>query len=114
MNSFKKIWGEAASLLMRTRRLSGVDLLVLLALGGLLYGLLKFVGETRVPVPEAISLSAWALPRYTFYSLLRGIVAYALSLGFTLTYGYWAAKDRVAQRVLVPLLDILQSIPVLG
>jgi NitT/TauT family transport system permease protein len=114
VNSFKKIWGEASALLMRTRKLGGIDLLVLLAIGGLLYGLLKFVGETRVPEPEAIDLSAWALPRYTFYSLLRGLVAYALSLLFTLTYGYWAAKDRVAQRVLVPLLDILQSIPVLG
>ncbi len=114
MNSFKKIWGEASALLMRTRKLGSIDLVVILALGGLLYGLLKFVGETRVPEPEAISLSVWALPRYTFYSLLRGIIAYVLSLLFTLTYGYWAAKDRVAQRVLVPLLDILQSIPVLG
>ena len=45
---------------------------------------------------------------------MRGLIAYVLSLLFTLVYGYWAAKDRVAQRVLVPLLDILQSIPVLG
>ena len=54
------------------------------------------------------------LPLYTFYSLMRGLIAYVLSLLFTLVYGYWAAKDRVAQRVLIPLLDILQSIPVLG
>ncbi len=114
MNSFKKIWGEASALFLRTRKLGWVDLLVLLAFAGLLYGVMKFVGETRRPEPEAIELSAWALPRYTFYSLLRGVIAYALSLLFTLTYGYWAAKDRVAQRVLVPLLDILQSIPVLG
>jgi NitT/TauT family transport system permease protein len=114
VNSFKKIWGEATALFMRTRKLGWVDLLVLLAFAGLLYGVLKFVRETRLPEPEAIDLSAWALPRYTFYSLLRGVIAYILSLLFTLTYGYWAAKDRVAQRVLVPLLDILQSIPVLG
>jgi NitT/TauT family transport system permease protein len=114
VNSFKKIWGEANALLARTRKLGWVDLLAVLAIGGLLYGLLRYVGEPRVEEPEAINLSTWALPRYTFYSLLRGIVAYTLSLLFTLTYGYWAAKDRVAQRVLVPLLDILQSIPVLG
>jgi NitT/TauT family transport system permease protein len=113
-SSFRKIWGEASALLLRTRKLAWVDLLVVLAIAGLLYGLLKFVGETRAPEPEAISISPWALPRYTFYSLLRGVIAYVLSLLFTLTYGYWAAKDRVAQRVLVPLLDILQSIPVLG
>src|SRR5262249_56580600 len=98
----------------RTRKLAWVDLLVVLALGGLLYGLTRFVGEVRAPEPEAIDLSFWALPRYTFFSLLRGVIAYVLSLLFTLTYGYWAAKDRVAERVLIPLLDILQSIPVLG
>jgi NitT/TauT family transport system permease protein len=114
VNSIRKIWGGASALLLRTRNLAWVDLLVLLALGGLLYGLLKFLGEARVPEPEAIDTSPWALPRYTFFSLLRGIIAYVLSLLFTLTYGYWAAKDRTAQRVLVPLLDILQSIPVLG
>jgi len=48
------------------------------------------------------------------FSLIRGLLAYVLSLGFTLVYGYWAAKDRVAGRLLLPLLDILQSIPVLG
>src|SRR5208282_3623511 len=40
--------------------------------------------------------------------------AYVLSLVFTLIYGYWAAKDHVAERVLIPLLDILQSLPVLA
>src|SRR5207248_2824927 len=59
-------------------------------------------------------LSPWALPQYTFFSLSRGLIAYVLSLLFTLGYGYWAAKDPIAERVLVPLLDILQSIPVLG
>ena len=42
------------------------------------------------------------------------MIAYVFSLTFTLIYGYWAAHDRAAERVLVPLLDILQSIPVLG
>src|SRR6185369_9873757 len=46
--------------------------------------------------------------------LCRGLSAYVLSLGFALGYGYWAAKDRMAEKVLIPLLDILQSIPVLG
>src|SRR5437660_10515688 len=72
-------------------------------------------GQWAHPFESAeIDTSAWALPRYTFFSLARGLIAYTLSLAFTLTYGYWAAKDRVAQRILIPLLDILQSIPVLG
>jgi NitT/TauT family transport system permease protein len=61
-----------------------------------------------------IDLSLWALPSYTLNSLVRGLLAYLLSLGFTLAYGYWAAKDRLAEKILIPLLDILQSIPVLG
>lgn len=113
---WRRVWGEGTALLHRTRRFGWVDLAIVVALAGLLYGLLSLArewsGATRPAV--VIDLSPWALPRYTFYSLSRGLLAYVLSLGFTLAYGYWAAKDRVAERVLVPLLDILQSIPVLG
>jgi len=100
----------------RTGRFGWVDLVIVIALAGLLYGVLQLGREWRGAARPAIAidLSPWALPRYTLYSLSRGLLAYALSLSFTLLYGYWAAKDRVAERVLVPLLDILQSIPVLG
>ncbi len=115
MNSFKKMWGEATTWLYRKRRFSWVDLLILVGVAGLLYGVIDFAQKSAAPHQATpIDLSPLALPRYTFYSLLRGLLAYVLSLLFTLTYGYWAAKDRVAERVLVPLLDILQSIPVLG
>ncbi len=100
----------------RTRRFGLVDLAIVVALAGLLFGVLQlgreWSGASRPAI--VIDLSPSALPRYTFYSLSRGLLAYVLSLAFTLTYGYWAAKDRIAERVLVPLLDILQSIPVLG
>ena len=100
----------------RTRHFGWVDLIIVIALAGLLYGVLQLGREWRGAARPAIAidLSPWALPRYTLYSLSRGLLAYALSLSFTLLHGYWAAKDRVAERVLVPLLDILQSIPVLG
>lgn len=93
-----------------------MDLLVVIGLGGLLFSLVGFGREwTGVQRPAiAIDLSPWALPRYTVFSLTRGLLAYTLSLGFTLVYGYWAAKDRAAAKILVPLLDVLQSIPVLG
>ncbi|HKS74399.1 MAG TPA: ABC transporter permease subunit, partial [Terriglobales bacterium] len=61
-----------------------------------------------------ISRSASALPLYAAYSLLRIGVAYLLSLIFTLVYGYVAAYNPKAERVMIPLLDILQSIPVLS
>jgi NitT/TauT family transport system permease protein len=93
-----------------------LDLALLVALGAAVYGIVglarEWTGEIRPTV--TIDLSPAALPKYTLLSLSRGLTAYVLSLAFTLTYGYWAAKDRVARRVLIPLLDVLQSIPVLG
>jgi len=61
-----------------------------------------------------ISRSPWALPAYAGYSLLRITIAYLLSLAFTLVYGYVAAYNPRAERFMIPLLDVLQSIPVLS
>ena len=61
-----------------------------------------------------ISLSSRALPLYALFSILRITAAYFLSLAFTLVYGYIAAYNRRAEVFMVPLLDILQSIPVLS
>jgi NitT/TauT family transport system permease protein len=47
-------------------------------------------------------------------SFLRMLFAYVMSLGFALAYGYYAAVHRPAERVLIPVLDILQSVPILG
>jgi NitT/TauT family transport system permease protein len=109
-------WGHAVAFLDRSRRINVVDLLVLLGVAGLFFAATRVAQEWQGPLRPAvqIDLSPGALPRYAFYSLSRAVLAYLLSLGFTLVYGYWAAKDRVAERVLIPLLDILQSIPVLG
>jgi NitT/TauT family transport system permease protein len=54
------------------------------------------------------------LPYYAARSLLRMFIALWISTIFTLVYGYAAARSRRAERVLIPLLDILQSVPVLG
>lgn len=65
--------------------------------------------------PEAeISHSPAALPLYSLYSVLRIAVAFFLSLAFTLVYGYIAAYNKKAERIMIPMLDILQSIPVLS
>ncbi len=114
--SFDALWGGAHRFVELRPRFTLVDVVVVLGLAGLLFGLLQVAGEWtgELRPAVAIDLSASALPRYTLYSFSRGAFAYALSLGFTLVYGYWAAKDRAAERVLVPLLDVLQSIPVLG
>src|SRR5216683_3137656 len=61
-----------------------------------------------------ISRAPLALVAYAGYSLLRISIAYVLSLGFTLVYGYIAAYNPRAERFMIPLLDVLQSIPVLS
>ena len=61
-----------------------------------------------------ISLNPEFLPWYALRSVLRMLAAMAASLLFTLIYGTLAAKSRRAGLVLIPLLDILQSVPVLG
>jgi NitT/TauT family transport system permease protein len=61
-----------------------------------------------------ISRSPLALPIYAGYSLLRITVAYFFSLIFTLVYGYIAAYNPRAEKFMIPLLDVLQSIPVLS
>jgi len=62
----------------------------------------------------AISRSLSDLPVYAGYSLLRIALAYVLSLLFAVTYGYTAAYRPRAERFMIPLLDVLQSIPVLS
>ena len=113
---WNRVWGEAAALVLRTRRVSWIDLVVLAGLVGIFFGLLDLARQWTGPYRATVIIdsSPWALPKYTLYSLSRGSIAYVLSLCFTLAYGYWAAKDRVAERVLIPLLDILQSIPILS
>ncbi|MFI5184687.1 MAG: ABC transporter permease [Vicinamibacteria bacterium] len=111
-----RAWTQSSALLRPFGRGWWVDIVIVLGLGATLFGLLQVAREwTGVQRPAIeIDLSPWALPTYTFFSLVRGLVAYVISLGFTLVYAYWAAHDQRAERLLVPLLDILQSIPVLG
>jgi len=93
-----------------------VDIALLVMMAAFIYGLIAVASEWREELHPAtqIDLSPWALPKYTLFSLFRGFAAYGFSLIFTLVYGYIAAYNRRAERVMIPLLDILQSIPVLG
>jgi NitT/TauT family transport system permease protein len=111
-----RAWGLSSSLTRPIRRRLWIDAVLALGLCAALFGMLQFAREWRgVPRPAIeIDLSPRALPVYTFFSMVRGLVAYVISLAFTLVYAFWAAKDPRAERLLIPLLDILQSIPVLG
>ncbi len=99
-----------------SRKVSWADILIIISILGVLYGVIHFGENFKTefkPLAE-IDLSPSALPEYTFFSLVRGFAAYGISLIFTLVYGYTAAYNRRAEKIMIPLLDILQSIPVLG
>jgi NitT/TauT family transport system permease protein len=93
-----------------------VDVLILIAVGALVAGVVALAQRWEAPIRPTveIDLSPWALPRYTLLSLSRGFAAYLLSLVFTLVYGTIAAHGKRAEKILVPILDIGQGIPVLG
>ncbi len=85
-------------------------------------GLLAFFAEASRGLLEPISklsaaplsLEPAQLPVYAARTTLRMFAALALSLLFTFTYATWAAKSARAEKLLVPILDILQSVPILG
>ena len=83
---------------------------------GLFYGVIAFARYWSGPVSSQaeISLHPTALPKYALFSVLRIAIAYVFSFLFTLVYGYVAAYNRKAERFMIPLLDTLQSIPVLS
>ncbi|HZS35713.1 MAG TPA: ABC transporter permease subunit [Polyangia bacterium] len=86
--------------------------LVLLVLA---VGVVLLVGGMRyIPPVQDIPVEVRRLPGYAAWSFLRMLIAYVFALAFSVSYGYVAATNRRAERVLMPLLDILQSVPVLG
>src|SRR3984885_9792122 len=100
------------------RRFSRWDVLAVL----LILGLLVFLAEASRHLFEPLtelqrqppSLDPRNLPEYAARTTLRMLIAMVLSLIFTFTYATFAAKSKAAERLLVPLLDILQSVPILG
>ena len=93
-----------------------IDIAVFLFVFATVFGIYAigraWLGPAR---PQArISQNPRALPLYAFYSLVRMVIAYAISLIFSLAFGYLAASSRRAEMIMIPLLDILQSIPVLS
>jgi len=96
---------------------SALDVLIGAAVIVVLYSLIR-VGRgatlTIVPGSTQISTRAIDLPYYAARSLLRMFIALAAATVFSLGYGYAAARSRRLEKVLLPLLDILQSVPVLG
>jgi NitT/TauT family transport system permease protein len=87
---------------------------VFAVLGLLAYGGAQMDMPYDVGAPLPLSLDPWNLPEYLLRSGLRMLVALLASTLFTLVYASLAAKVPALERVLIPILDILQSIPILG
>ena len=105
---------------VRARRtlLSRWDLLAILLVVGILVFMAGASRNLGAPLERLaaspISLDPARLPEYAARTTLRMLAALGLSLLFTFTYATLAAKSRRAERILVPLLDMLQSVPILG
>src|SRR5579863_4572962 len=111
--------GFPARGLWRRPALRWPDLVVLVALVALLYGLLRLAPALNAPflpktAPAQVSTDPADLPYYAVRSLLRMFAALFLSVLFTFVYATAAARLRRLEKVLLPVLDILQSVPVLG
>ncbi len=91
------------------------DALALVSVGVLVYiGVRLSIAAPAVIRGPSISLAPSALPWYAALSLRRISLAYALSLLFSLAYGRLATANRRAEQLLMPLLDVLQSVPILS
>jgi NitT/TauT family transport system permease protein len=94
------------------------DLIAFAAILAILTAIAKSYHGISAPLPapseSPISLDYWQLPYYALRTTLRMFAALVASLIFTFTYATLAAKSRRAEMILIPVLDILQSVPILG
>ena len=99
-------------------RFGWVDVVVIIGVFALLRTVVTLGGDMRAQFdelhPPTLSLDIALIPYYTARTVLRMFIAFAASLLFTVVWGYVAAKNPRARLVMLPLIDILQSVPVLG
>jgi NitT/TauT family transport system permease protein len=102
---------------LRRFRFRPADALVGIGIFLLIYAVVRVGAGARVPIPPAqaaFNSSPSQLPYYAARSLLRMFIALFFSYAFSLGYALLAARSRRARLIMVPALDILQSVPVLG
>jgi NitT/TauT family transport system permease protein len=100
----------------RPRTPRWVDALMLCLVTAAFYGVIRAAMTWRAPLSQGtrVVLDYWHLPLYAALSTLRMTLAYIISLVFSISYAKIAAGSRAAERFMLPLLDILQSIPILS
>ncbi|MDQ0202272.1 ABC transporter permease [Neobacillus ginsengisoli] len=102
----------------QNKKFGWADILVIFLLLAILYAAAKLGSGMEVPFSAVqqskLSLDPIWLPYYAGRSLLRMFIAFAASLIFTFVYGRIAAYNQTAEKFMIPAIDILQSVPVLG
>ncbi|PGS77375.1 sulfonate ABC transporter permease [Bacillus cereus] len=100
------------------KKFSWPDLFVMMIIFAILFSVLKLGAGMRIPFSiihhPTVTLDLGYLPYYAGRSLLRMFIAFMASLLFTFVYGRVAAFNKRAEKIMVPAIDILQSVPVLG
>ena len=124
MGAFPDVWNitmrsQAPATLTAGRRLPNLwDMMALAVVFAVIVAIVKVTPATFAPIdaPNAtvVTLDPANLPEYALRTTLRMFAALAASLVFTFTFAPLAAKSRRAGLVMVPMLDILQSVPILG
>ncbi len=93
----------------------GIALILVFSIIGLLaWGAKQMSAPYYIGQPLPISLDPHHLPEYALLTVLRMLIAMIFSLLFTFTIATWAAKSRRAGQIIIPCIDILQSVPVIG
>jgi NitT/TauT family transport system permease protein len=94
------------------------DVVALILIVGAMVAIAYGARQTEAPLTSLdlapVSLDPWNLPLYALRTTLRMLAAILCSLLFTFGYAALAAKSRRAEMVMIPMLDILQSVPILG
>jgi NitT/TauT family transport system permease protein len=101
---------------LETFRIRSIDFAVLIFIIGILSLIIYIASEWGAPYERTleIDLNPAKIPEYSAQSLVRIFLAYMLSLVFSIWYGYTASRSKIHEKIMIPLLDILQSIPVLS
>lgn len=93
-----------------------IDIFIILFILSFIYGLINTgtgIGRDSSYVAK-ITLSYSNLPLYAWFSILRQFAAFGISLIFSILYGYIASHSKKAESIMIPLLDVMQSIPLLS
>jgi NitT/TauT family transport system permease protein len=112
-HAYLSIGGKARALLPNRWDMAAIPLV----LGGLalaFIGVRQMAASLEVVQQSAVSLDPKNLPGYALRTVLRMLAGLVASLVFTFTYATLSAKSRRAELVLIPILDVLQSVPILG